>query len=122
MRVVAGSLAGLVYAGLLILFTSMDIEKPPSNPTVYNLTFIVYGLLLGAILTIAVPRLGTVSLLKQRLIRGLQAAALAVVVTVAYVYFVYQDYWLGMLISRIMIAIALPMGIAMALKGPNPRD
>jgi serine/threonine protein kinase/DNA-binding SARP family transcriptional activator len=122
MRVVAGSLAGLVYAGLLILFISMDIEKPPSNPMVYNLTFIVYGLLLGAILTIAVPRLGTVSLLKQRLLRGLQTAALAVVITVPFVYFVYQDYWLSMLISRIMIAIALPMGIALALKGPNPRD
>lgn len=118
-----GTLAGLVLAGFLIVFTLMGDREPLSEPVFYISVYILYGLLLGAALSFVIPQIGTPSSMRQQLIRATWGVVAAVIATIPYVYayLVYFDEALGTVPERLIFAIILPLGIALALRNPEKK-
>ena len=67
-RLAIGSLAGLVYAGYLILFCLIGAFAPSAVAMAFIPTYLLYGLLQGLILAFVIPPLGSFSAPRQQLI------------------------------------------------------
>lgn len=115
-RYLIGALAGIIYGLLLILFTSVDTIKPPTNSAFYNTIYLIYSIMLGAAIAFAIPRLQTRPGLKHRLTRALIAAVLAVGITSIEVFMVYLQEAPKLLFSRSMIAAALCFGVTLLVE------
>ncbi len=114
-RLFFGGLSGLALCIYLVLFTKIGAINPITDPSVYIPTYIVYGLLMGIIITIVVPQLGEPRSLRNQLEKALLAAFAAGFVTIPYVNLVYGTEAANFYLSRILLAVLLQFGIAVFL-------
>jgi serine/threonine protein kinase/DNA-binding SARP family transcriptional activator len=122
MRLILGALSGLVLASTTILVAAADTSSLPVSPVLYNIIYICYGLLMGAILTITIPKIGNSASRSTQLRRALQAASLATIVTLVMLVLFYREEFFLYIPARLMMAIVLPFGIAMALVRRNQEN
>ncbi len=116
-RLLFGCLAGLVHSALIIAYTLMrGSGKPPTSPGVYISMYLLYGLFLGGVFSIVIPEVGTTSTVAQYLRRTALGIVAAVLVTIPPYMVAWLDEATGVLPNRIMFAILLPLGIAIALR------
>ena len=114
-RLFLGGLSGLALCIYLVLFTRIGAINPITNPSVYIPTYFVYGLLMGTIITIVVPKLGEPRSLRSQLVKAFLAAFAAGLVTIPYVNLVYGSEATNFYLSRILLAVLLQFGIAVFL-------
>ncbi len=69
-RTACGALAGLVHSGFLIAFSATGLLNPNAPPTMYIPVFLAYGLIVGALLTLPIPRLGQLRPMGRQVRRG----------------------------------------------------
>jgi hypothetical protein len=119
-RLIAGSLAGLVHAGYLIVFCLIGAYFPSAPASVYIPVYILYGMFQGLIAAFVIPPLGTLAFPRQQLVRSVAAGVASVLVTIPSVYLVYVIEAPHNLYTRLIMAFFLPFGIGMALSG-RPR-
>jgi hypothetical protein len=112
MRIILGALAGLVLAAIILLG---EVGSISISPALYYSLYIIYGLIMGAIITITIPRLGNPANRKTQLRRALQACSLAIIATLVLVFLIYQDQFILFLPFRVMMAILIPLGVALSL-------
>jgi DNA-binding SARP family transcriptional activator len=114
-RIFFGSIAGLFQTLFLSIFSLVGLFRPEAEASVYVPVYLVYGLLIGAVLSMVVPKLGSSSSFRQRLPKVSTAALVIAIITVPYVYLVYLDQAKISLLSRLMYAILLPIGLGFSL-------
>jgi hypothetical protein len=114
-RLLAGTLAGLVHAGYLIVFCLIGAYFPSVPASVYIPVYILYGLLQGLIAAFVIPLLGTLASPRQQLVRSVLAGVASVLITIPCVYLLYVVDAPHTLYTRLVMAFALPFGIGMAL-------
>jgi hypothetical protein len=110
-----GTLAGLVHSFTLLAFTWMGLLTPLAGPQVYIPVLVLYGLAVGAALTIGIPPLGQDLALRERFGRMGKAALLAALVTIPYVFLIFQSDALKTLPARLIFAGLLPFGIGIGI-------
>ena len=117
-RIFVGAAAGLVQSFLLIALTSVATEEqlPPSNPWLYNTVYLLYGILLGAALTLAIPPHGRSPSISLRLPWILASMAIGAALTLPYVSLVYAQQAAGQLPVRLVMGLLFPVGIALGLR------
>jgi DNA-binding SARP family transcriptional activator len=128
MRILLASLAGLIHA-IFILFTASTSDVWASEgPSVYVPVYIIYGLIVGAVFSLVVPRLNTSALLRQQLFQSLRASLILMLFGIISVSITYggnlgdRAFRLD-LVMFIVTALIFPLGFALALgrrKGENP--
>lgn len=69
-RILCGSLAGLVHSGFLIAFSAAGLLDPNAAPAVYVPVFLVYGLIVGGLLSLLIPPLGQRRPMSRQIRRG----------------------------------------------------
>ena len=87
-RTVCGALAGLVHSGFLIVFSATGLLVPLAGPSVYVPVFLAYGLIVGGLLTLLIPRLGQL----RPMVRQLKRAAVC---------------WLGISMAGLLVTLML---------------
>jgi len=113
-RRVAGALAGLVQPAYLIPFSLAGLLKPVAGPGVYVPVNILYGLILGALISLGLPRLGERPPWRSHIGKPLLSAAALAVATVPYVLLVYVDQAGISMLSRLLFAVILAFGVGMS--------
>ncbi len=113
-RAVLGALAGLIQPAYLIPFSLAGLLDPRAGPGLYVPVNILYGLILGALISLGMPRLGERPSWRSHLGRALLSALGAVVVTVPYVILLYRELAGASMLSRILFAFLLAVGIGMS--------
>lgn len=115
MRLILGSLSGLVLALTILLLQPADPEALSINLASYNVLYILYGLVMGAIITVTIPRLGDLASWSLQMVRSLQAAALAAAATLLLLFLIYRGDFYLYIPARLFISVLLPIGIALSL-------
>lgn len=69
-RTVCGALAGLVHSTFLIVFSATGLLSPSAGPALYTPVFLAYGMIVGALLTLPIPRIGQLRPMSRQLRRG----------------------------------------------------
>jgi DNA-binding SARP family transcriptional activator len=115
-RLALGSFSGLIYAGLLLLTALRAIDKPATEPSIYVPGFILYGLALGAVLTLVIPRLEASIDPGQWYTRAAVAGIAGALVTLPIGVFMEVESAVGPFFRMMTFALVLPIGIALALK------
>jgi hypothetical protein len=118
-RQAAGSLAGLAITIHLVVFTLMHAYQPSAAPGIYIPVYVLYGLLLGLIVTFAIPGLGESAPFRRQFVRSVGAGAIGAAVTIPYVFLVYRTEVGISLLPRLLNAFLLVFGIGMALSSRN---
>ncbi len=113
-RLAAGALAGLVQPAFLIPFSLAGLLEPVAGPQVYVPVNILYGLILGALVSLGMPRLGERPPWRAHLARPLLSAAAVAAATVPYVFLVYVDQAGISMLSRLLFAGILAVGVGMS--------
>lgn len=113
-RMAAGALAGLVQPAFLIPFSLAGLLEPVAGPQVYVPVNILYGLILGALVSLGMPRLGDRPPWRAHLIRPLLSAAVLAVATVPYVLLIYRELAGASMLSRLLFAAILAVGVGMS--------
>jgi DNA-binding SARP family transcriptional activator len=116
-RLILGGTAGLVLAGFMFIFTIISTEESLAQPMMYMAIYLLYGVLFGISLTLVFPQLGKQVTRKLQLRQGLWSSLAAVLATIPYVYgdlFVLEQA-ISNFPERLVFAIVLPLGIAIAL-------
>ena len=114
-RIITGSAAGLAMSFILILYTMFRVPKPPTNPGIYNLVFIVYGFSLGASLSFVIPKLGESVSLRLQALRSTYVAILSGILTLPVVILVFQDLTNPVSPFILSLTVMLSYGIGLAL-------
>ena len=120
-RLLFGGLAGLVHALYLVVFALAGAFQPAVPPGAYVPVYGLYGLLVGAIASFAIPRLGDSAPFRPQLARSVAAALAGAAVTVPCVYLVYQGEAGASLLSRLVNAFLLVLGMGLGCIG-NRRE
>ena len=113
-RLVMGALAGLIQPAYLIPFSLAGLLAPQAGPEVYVPVNILYGLVLGAVVSPGLPRLGERPPWRSHIGKPLLSAVALVAVTVPYVLLVYRDLAGVSMLSRILFAFVLAIGLGMS--------
>jgi len=110
-RMMFGAAAGLYHSLYLIVGSETGMLGPLG---VYlGMVYIFYGLMLGALLSLVVPRLGTYRSRKAQLLRGVIVGLAAMLVTVPVVWLAYLKFWEGVLPRMMGLAFLLVLGVAL---------
>ena len=112
MRIIFGAISGLVLTFFILLG---EIGATSISPALYYLLNILFGLMMGAIITITIPRLGEPASRNMQLRRAFQACSFAVIVILVIIFLIYQDEFILFLPFRVMMAILIPLGVALSL-------
>ncbi|HNS53021.1 MAG TPA: protein kinase [Anaerolineae bacterium] len=112
-RLLFGGLAGLAHTLYLVLFALSGATKPAAAPGVYIPAYGLYGPLVGMVASLAIPRLGGPAPFRRQLVRSLAAAFVTAAVTVPCVYLLYQEQAGESLLSRLVNAFLLVMGMGL---------
>lgn len=113
-RLAFGGLAGLLHALYLFVFTQVGAYAPSATPGTYVPVYVLYGLVQGMIASFAMPKLGHAAPARQQLVLSLAVGLAAAAVTVPYVYLVYQDQARISLLSRLLNAFLLVLGMGLS--------
>jgi DNA-binding SARP family transcriptional activator len=113
-RLAAGALAGLVQPAFLIPFSLAGLLEPVAGPQVYVPVNILYGLILGALIAMGMPRLGDRPPWRAHLVRPLLSAAVLAAATVPYVLLIYRELAGASMLSRLLFAAILAIGVGMS--------
>jgi len=113
-RLVMGALAGLIQPAYLIPFSLAGLLAPQAGPEVYVPVNILYGLVLGAVVSLGLPWLGERPPWRSHIGKPLLSAVALVAVTVPYVLLVYRDLAGVSMLSRILFAFVLSIGLGMS--------
>jgi hypothetical protein len=113
-RLAAGALAGLVQPAFLIPFSLAGLLEPVAGPQVYVPVNILYGLVLGALVSLGMPRLGERPPWRAHLMRPLLSAGVLAAATVPYVLLIYRELAGASMLSRLLFAGILAIGVGMS--------
>jgi hypothetical protein len=116
-RLILGGLAGLVLSGFMFVFTLISTEESLAQPLAYVAVYLLYGILFGLSLTIAFPKLGKPVTMRSQLKQGLWGSAAALFATIPYIFgdLIVLEQAISNIPERLVFAIVLPLGIAVAL-------
>lgn len=117
-RSLLGAISGLLMTFYLSLFTAIGATVPNSPPAVYHALYVVYGLLMGWIISRVIPPLVLADRMNSRALRTAIAAAAAALASIPFVYLVYEHEATEFLLSRIVLSVMLVLGIAIAARNP----
>ncbi len=113
-RLSAGALAGLIQPAYSVPFALVGLLRPAAEPAVYVPVNILYGLLLGAITALGMPLLGERPPWKRHLGLPLLCATMSALVTIPYVFLIYQAEAGISMLSRLLFAFVLTLGIGLS--------
>jgi MFS family permease len=113
-RYIFGGIAGLSYAGYLISFSLIGLLSPRAVPAVYIPVNLLYGLILGILMTYVIPELGATKVSRKPILRAIHSALIGSLITIPYTYLIYLDQAGVTFLSRIVFAAMLPFGPAIA--------
>jgi len=116
-RYFLGGLAGLVHSFFLILMSLSGGLKPMAEASVYVPVYLFYGLLIGGVLSRALPTLGVTLALRRQVIHSMGISAIVAIVAAPTVYVVYREQMATALVLHFLFALLFPMGLAAALSG-----
>jgi len=111
-RVLFGAISGLAMGLYLILFTLIGAISPVAQPSVYHPVFIVYGMLVGLIISFVIPPIDEEVMPRSQFIRAILATLVAALLTIPFVYLVYGSQASEFIISRVLLIVMLILGIA----------
>jgi hypothetical protein len=112
-------LAGLVFSGYLILFTSLKLYDIPAPPVVYVPVYLLYGLVLGAMFSFMIPQLGDHMELRGLISRFIWVAVIIGIATTIQMYLCYGELDIRYLIFRALFPIMLALGLGWSLREPR---
>ena len=115
-RIYLGILAGFVFSGYLILFTSLRLYDLPTPPVVYIPVYLLYGVVLGAMFSFMIPQLGTHLSYRGLLTRFLWVAVVIGFATTLQMYFCYRELDIRYYIFRALFPIMLALGLGWSLR------
>lgn len=113
-RLFLGALAGLVQPAFQISFSLAGLLDPVAGPGVYVPVNFAYGLILGALISLGLPRLGERPHWRSHLPRPLLSAATLAAATVPYVLLIYMDQAGISMLSRLLFACLLALGVGLS--------
>lgn len=114
-RLMLGCLAGLFHSVYLISFSLTGLLDPVAGPEIFIPVYVLYGMILGALLSTVVPELGTRPPARHQLTRALQVAAPLAAATILVTYVGYRQEMIATLPNRLMFAMLLPLGLGLGL-------
>jgi hypothetical protein len=115
-RIYLGMLAGLVFSGYLILFTSLGLYDLPTPPVIYFPVYLMYGVVLGAMFSLMIPQLGDHVSLQWQLTRFILVAVVIGFATTFQMYFCYLEFDIRYYIFRALFPIMLALGLGLSLR------
>jgi DNA-binding SARP family transcriptional activator len=113
-RPVMGALAGLIQPAYQIPFSLAGLLGPVAGPQVYVPINILYGLILGSVISLGLPRLGARPPWRTHIGKPLLSALALGIATVPYVLLLYRELAGASMLSRILFASILSIGIGMS--------
>jgi DNA-binding SARP family transcriptional activator len=120
-RVLFGGVSGLDYAAYLIIFSLTGLLEPSTQPSIYIPVHILYGILIGALISFVIPELGKSFSKGQRIKRMISVGIPIVLLTIPQVFVVYHEYYLSKLPDSIVRALLLPIGIGIGVGYRNQK-
>ncbi len=115
-RILLGIFAGFVFSGYLILFTLLGLYDLPTTPGVFIPVYLVYGVVLGAMFSFMIPRLGDHVSLRVQLKRFFVVTTVIGFATIFQMYFCYRELDIPYLIFRALFPIMIALGLGLSLR------
>lgn len=112
-RYLPGALAGLVFTLFFDAFQLLNDSPPPNSPAVIFVANLLYGLLLGGLLSLVIPPLGTRRGSPAQWLRIAVAIALASLAAIPYTVVVFEQDASQFYFSRLGLAVLLPLTIGL---------
>lgn len=113
-RLAFGGFSGLIHFFLAVLFSTTGLLMPTRGPEFFVPIYFVYGIWLGAMLTMVVPPLGSLRSRQYQLTQALKAAAAISVIAVPAIYVIYTEDLIGRVMADVLFAIFLAIGLGIS--------
>ncbi len=115
-RLAAGAAAGLVHTFFLIMLSATGGLTPVAPAAVYGPVDVLYGLLVGMMLTLVVPPPDRPASTRHQVVRSVWAAAGLALASLPSVFILYRGTWTTALPLYLTYALVYPFGPALALR------
>ncbi|MFN2189669.1 MAG: protein kinase domain-containing protein [Candidatus Promineifilaceae bacterium] len=108
-RILISSLSGLVYTIIMILFLGLQPDPRFVQRILYIPLTILLGLLVGALFSAVVPRMGDARPRGQQIRRMLISSLASIAINILYLYFLFQELEVYLVFSRLFFVGLLPL-------------
>ena len=118
-RIILTGSAGLVHGGLVALTQLLNETPPPAPAAIYVPATLLFGIVVGWSIALAIPRLGTTPGRSAQLLNIARGILLVGVITVPYLLIVYQ--WQGWtpFLYRFILPVLAPVAVGVAFLHPE---
>lgn len=114
-RLLLGAVAGLFWSFYLIMFSLTALLEPRAGPAVYMTIYLVYGLTLGMLLSLACPKLSSWPPARKQVLRAVLVAAAVAAITAPCVLLAYGETAASVMAEKIGQVFWLTVGFGLGL-------
>jgi hypothetical protein len=120
-HLVFGGLAGLIHAFFLVMMSASGGLAPTADAAIYAPVYLLYGLLIGGVLSNVIPVLGQSFPFRKQVLKSLGISLVLTFLAAPTVYVIYRERMLSALILHFLVAVLFPLGLVGALSGKTSK-